>query len=87
MDESALVGALKDGRLAGAGLDVYMQEPADASNPLFALANVIVTPHVASSTLGAASQMGVIGANNIISYLRGEIYDPANFINPQVFKK
>ena len=84
VDEPALIAALKDGRLAGAGLDVYMQEPADASNPLFALANVIVTPHVASSTRGAASQMGVIGANNIISYLRGEVYDPGNFINPEV---
>lgn len=62
-------------------------EPPDPANPLFSLPNVICTPHVASSTTGAALQMGALGANNILSYLRGEIYDRRNFINPQVFEK
>jgi phosphoglycerate dehydrogenase-like enzyme len=48
---------------------------------------VIVTPHIASSTLDAGVQMGRIAARNIISYLRGEIYDPKNFINPTVFRR
>lgn len=47
---------------------------------------MICTPHIASSTTDADFQMGTIGANNILSYLRGEIYDRRNFINPAVFK-
>ncbi len=84
IDEPALIAALKSGRLAGAGLDTYATEPPDSANPLFALPNVICTPHIASSTTGAGAQMGTIAANSIISYLRGEIYDRRNFINPQV---
>jgi phosphoglycerate dehydrogenase-like enzyme len=49
--------------------------------------NVIVTPHIASSTTGAARQMGIIGAQNILHYLRGEVYDERNFVNPQVLRK
>ena len=86
IDEPALVAALKEGRLAGAGLDVYATEPPDPANPLFALPNVLLTPHISSTTTHAAALMGVIAAKNIICYLRGEIYDRSNFINPQVFK-
>jgi D-3-phosphoglycerate dehydrogenase len=86
IDEQALVAALKSGRLAGAGLDVFEKEPPDPANPLFTLPNVICTPHIASTTTHAAAQMGVIAAQNILYYLRGEVYDPGNFINPQVLK-
>jgi D-3-phosphoglycerate dehydrogenase len=86
IDEPALIAALKEGRIAGAGLDVFAQEPPDPQNPLFSMPNVIVTPHIASSTTGAARQMGVIGAQNILHYLRGEVYDERNFVNPQVKK-
>ena len=58
--------------------------PPDPASALFALPNVIVTPHISSSTTGAGAQMGEIGAQNILHYLRGEIYDPANFLNPEV---
>ena len=87
IDEPALIAALTEGRIAGAGLDVFAQEPPDPKNPLFSMPNVIVTPHVASSTTGAAKQMGIIGAQNILHYLRGEVYDQRNFINPQVIKR
>ncbi len=86
IDEPALIAALKGGRLAGAGLDTFAVEPPDPGNPLFALPNLLCTPHISSATTHAAAQMGIIAANNIVSYLRGEVYDPRNFINPQVFK-
>jgi D-3-phosphoglycerate dehydrogenase len=86
VDEPALIAALREGRIAGAGLDVFAQEPPDPKNPLFSMPNVIVTPHVASSTTGAARQMGEIGARNILHYLRGEVYDERNFVNPEVMK-
>jgi len=87
IDEPAMIAALRDGRLGGAGLDVFAKEPPDPANPLFSMRNVIVTPHIASATMDAAVQSGIIVAHNIVSYLRGEVYDPANFINPQVFRK
>jgi D-3-phosphoglycerate dehydrogenase / 2-oxoglutarate reductase len=87
IDEPALIAALSSGRLAAAGLDTFATEPVDPQNPLFALPNVVCTPHIASSTTDAAALMGKIAANNIISYLRGEVYDADNFLNPQVFSK
>ncbi len=87
IDEPAMIAALRGGHLGGAGLDVFAKEPPEPANPLFSMPNVIVTPHIASATTDAAVQSGIIVARNIVSYLRGEIYDPANFINPQVFRK
>jgi D-3-phosphoglycerate dehydrogenase len=87
IDEPALIAALQSGHLAGAGLDVFAQEPPDPKNPLFAMPNVIVTPHVASSTTGAADRMGAICAQNILHYVGGKVYDERNFVNPQVMKK
>ena len=86
IDEPALVEALRSGRLAAAGLDTFAVEPPDPANPLFALPNVLVTPHIAAATTDAMVRMGTIAANNIISYLRGEVYDHRNFLNPGVFK-
>lgn len=84
VDEPAMIDALKSGRLAGAGLDTFAVEPPDVTNPLFELPNVIVTPHVAAVTTDAMARMGTITAGNIICWLRGEVHDPRNFLNPEV---
>ncbi len=84
VDETALVAALASGRLAAAGLDTFAVEPPDPANPLFALPNVIVTPHIAAATTQAMVRMGTIAANNIIGWLRGEAYDRRNLLNPEV---
>jgi D-3-phosphoglycerate dehydrogenase len=84
VDEAALAAALTGGRLAAAGLDTFAVEPPDPANPLFALPNVIVTPHIAAATTQAMVRMGTIAANNIICWLRGEVYDRRNLLNPAV---
>ena len=50
MDEAALIEALQEGRIAGAGLDVFEQEPVDPNNPLLKMDNVVVSPHSAGTT-------------------------------------
>lgn len=86
IDEAALIAALESGHLAGAGLDTFAKEPLAATNPLLSMPNVICTPHIASTTTDSAMQLGTIASNNILSDLRGEIYDAQNFVNPEVFK-
>lgn len=76
IDEAALVQALKDKSIAGAGLDVYEYEPAMAPG-LSDLPNVVVTPHIASSTRDSRDDMARIAAINIIAVLEGgQPHDP-----------
>jgi len=70
IDEIALVQALKLGIIAGAGLDVYEHEPS-LSEGLSSMKNVVVTPHIASSTIEARRDMARIAAQNIIDALEG----------------
>lgn len=84
IDEAALIAALQSGHLAGAGLDTFAQEPPDRASPLFHMDQVICTPHVAVATADATLKMGTIAAHNIVSWLRGEVYDAANLVNPEV---
>jgi D-3-phosphoglycerate dehydrogenase / 2-oxoglutarate reductase len=71
VDEAALVEALTTGRLAGAGLDVYCNEPASQDNPLFALENVVLTPHMAAHTEDALRMMSMV-AQDVIRVLNGQ---------------
>jgi phosphoglycerate dehydrogenase-like enzyme len=72
IDEPALVDALSSGRLRGAGLDVFVEEPVPYDNPLLALDNVIVTPHIGGGTGGArVNQMSDVLAN-VVRFARGE---------------
>ena len=76
VDEAALAAALTEGRVAGAALDVYAREPCTDS-PLFALANVVVTPHLGASTREAQEKAGVQVARSVRLALAGEFVPDA----------
>jgi glyoxylate reductase len=83
VDEKALVSALRKGRIAGAGLDVYEKEP-KLSPGLSKLENVVLLPHIGSSTKDTREQMAVVAAKNAVAMLRGK--RPENIVNPEVFE-
>lgn len=72
VNEADLALALREGRLGGAGLDVFKREPPGADNPLLGLPNVIATPHVAGVTQDSAERMASLAVQNILAVLRGE---------------
>ena len=77
-----ILEALNDGRLAGAGLDVFVPEPADISHPIFKHPNFLTAPHVASLTKNAIDTIHLWMANDIKAVLEGE--RPKNLVNPEV---
>ena len=80
VDEDALVDALKNGDIAGAGVDVFTQEPADMSNPLIAnadLPNLILTPHVAWGSDSAIQTLANQLIDNMNAYVAGK---PQNLV-------
>lgn len=83
VDEAALVDALKDGTIRGAGLDVYEKEPLSES-PLFALSNAVTLPHVGSATAETREAMANRAIDNLRAALLGE--RPRDLVNPQVWK-
>jgi D-3-phosphoglycerate dehydrogenase len=82
-DESALVQALQSGHLAGAGLDVWDQEPPPLDHPLLAMDNVFATFHVAGVTREARRNVAAIAAEQIVTVLAGQ--RPPRLINPEVW--
>src|SRR5918999_4908216 len=71
VDEAALIDALRSGRVAGAGIDVFVDEPV-TQHELFAFENVVVTPHLGASTAEAQDKAGVAIAEQVLLALRGE---------------
>ncbi len=80
IDEAALHAALETGRLAGAGLDVFEDEPPPDDHPLRRHPRVICTPHVAGVTDGGLVNMGVMAAECIVAVLRGEPVPPERLV-------
>lgn len=84
VDEKALVKALQDKKIAGAGLDVYENEP-EMAEGMAELDNITIVPHIASASIATRTKMGTMAAENIVAYFKGEV--PPNMVNPEVFKK
>ncbi len=82
-DEAALVRALQSGHLAGAGVDVWDQEPPALDHPLLAMDNVFATFHVAGVTHEGRRNMAAISAEQIVDLLAGE--PPPRLVNPEVW--
>lgn len=80
VDTEALVSALRSGEIAGAGLDVFEQEPLDPEHPLWAMDNVIITPHTSGSTQHYDERAMEIFMNNLQTYIKGEVPD-LNVVN------
>jgi len=84
VDEQALVFALKEKQIFGAGLDVYEHEP-EITEELKKLDNVIIQPHSASATIETRTKMAVMAAENMVAGLKGKV--PNNCVNMEVFKE
>ncbi|TWI58004.1 2-hydroxyacid dehydrogenase [Halalkalibacter nanhaiisediminis] len=72
VDEEALIKALQNGEIKGAGLDVFSKEPVDSDNPLLQLDNVVTVPHIGSATTKTRDDMAFVAAKNLVSALKGE---------------
>ncbi len=84
VDEGALIEVLREGRLMGAGLDVFDPEPPTPDNPLLAMDNVVVLPHIGSFTHEGRRKMGLTVVEEVLRALRGE--RPAYLANPEVWE-
>lgn len=80
--QSALIQALREGRIAGAALDVYETHPLDPASPLLTMPQVVATPHCAGISAASMEAMGVGAVKELLRVLRGA--EPVSFINPEV---
>ena len=89
MNQPALVKVLSEGAIAGAGLDVFAKEPVPLDDPILKLQNVVLTPHIGSSTEEAREGMAVCDARNIAAVMKEEL-PPPNVVPEQrgmIFRK
>ncbi|MBW7454005.1 2-hydroxyacid dehydrogenase [Paenibacillus sepulcri] len=78
VDEKALIEALQEGRIKGAGLDVYAKEPVEVSNPLLQMPQVLTLPHIGSATARTRFDMAMLAAQNLVAALSGQT--PPNIV-------
>lgn len=83
VDEAALTRALREGWIAGAGLDVFEAEPTDPANPLLRMDQVVATPHAAGESTESGAYSARIASQQAAAVLRGEW--PSRVVNPQVW--
>jgi len=81
VDEKALVQALQEGKIAGAGLDVYEREP-EVEATLIQMKTVVLTPHIASASRETRLRMATMAAENLVAGLTGK--RPPNLVNEEV---
>jgi len=84
IDDQALAEALRGGKIAGAGLDVFDQEPLPAGHPFYETPNTLLTPHISSSTKESLDRMARDAAQGVLDVLQGR--KPAFPVNPEVLK-
>jgi glyoxylate reductase len=82
VDQAALVQALRDGTIGGAGLDVFESEPLAADDALMGFENVVVAPHLGSATVETRTRMSDLAVDNLLVFFRGE--RPPCCVNPEV---
>ncbi len=87
VNENDLIEALKNGKLAGAGLDVFYCEPLKKDSPLLSMENVVLTPHVGGSTAGNDIKMMQQCLSNIIKFENGEPIEKQNIVNLKLLKE
>lgn len=83
IDEAALLDALRSGRIAGAGLDSFAQEPALPDHPFWSEPNIVATPHIGGVTTAANLRVGVEAAQGIVDYLAGRELPASRIVNRQ----
>jgi phosphoglycerate dehydrogenase-like enzyme len=83
VEPNALYHALKDGQIAGAGLDVTDPEPLPADHPLYSLRNCLIVPHIGSATLYTRRRMAELACENLLAGLEGRHLP--NCVNPEVY--
>ena len=84
VNETALVKALQNNKIAGVGLDVFNEEPVPADNPLLKLENVILTPHTAALTRECVTRMATEAAKSVLDVFAGR--EPQNVANRQILE-
>lgn len=84
IDLNALYRALKEGWIAGAGLDVFPEEPLDPSHPITTLPNVVLTPHIGSATYETRARMADVVYQNLEAFVRGQV--PPTLVNRDVVR-
>ncbi|MCX5733099.1 MAG: D-glycerate dehydrogenase [candidate division NC10 bacterium] len=85
VNEGALIAALRAGRPAGAGLDVFETEPIGLENPLLKMENVVILPHVGSATEATRQAMVDLATDNVLAVLQGR--PPLTPVNPEVLSQ